>query len=222
MLYQSPRMQSIMESVQLVAPTDATVLVVGESGTGKESIARAIHEASPRADQPFIIVDCGAVVGSLIESELFGHVKGAFTGAERDFSGRLKEADGGTVLLDEVGELPLDVQVKLLRFVQEQEIAPVGSKRSQKVDTRIIAATNRDLAAMAESGEFREDLYYRLNVFAITTPPLREREGDLLMLANHFLEDFSQQYGKDIRGFTREAEATLMEQQWPGNIRRAA
>lgn len=219
LLYQSARMQSIIDSVQLVAPTDATVLIIGESGTGKESIARAIHDASPRASRPFTIVDCGAVVGSLIESELFGHVKGAFTGADRDFSGRLKEADGGTVLLDEVGELPLDVQVKLLRFVQEHEIVPVGGSRFERVDTRIIAATNRDLTHLIETGEFREDLYYRLNVFTIETPPLREREGDLLLLARHFLDDFSRQYGKPIEGFTPEAEAALMEQRWPGNIR---
>lgn len=218
-LYTSPRMQGIMESVELVAPTDATVLIMGESGTGKESIARAIHESSHRSGKPFTIVDCGAVVGSLIESELFGHVKGAFTGADRDFSGRLKEADGGTVLLDEVGELPLDVQVKLLRFVQEQEIAAVGSNRYESVDTRIVAATNRDLKALVAGGEFREDLYYRLNVFSIETPPLRDREGDLMLLARHFLQEFAMEYGKQISGFTAEAEAVLADQRWPGNIR---
>lgn len=219
MLYRSPQMQGIAENVKLVAPTDATVLVVGESGTGKEKLARAIHAASPRSDKPFIIVDCGAVVGSLIESELFGHVKGAFTGAERHFSGRLKEADGGTVLLDEVGELPLDVQVKLLRFVQEHEIAAVGSNRYESVNTRIIAATNRDLLALVAQGLFREDLYYRLNVFTIETPPLRDRREDILLLAQHYLGFYAKRYGKRIAGFSRDAEQALQEQRWPGNIR---
>ena len=218
-LYESPQMEGIAESIKLVAPTDATVLIIGESGTGKEKLARAIHGASPRSDHPFIIVDCGAVVGSLIESELFGHVKGAFTGADRNFSGRLKEAEGGTVLLDEVGELPLDVQVKLLRFVQEHEIAAVGSNRYETVNTRVIAATNRDLVALVAEGNFREDLYYRLNVFTIETPPLRERKEDILLLARHYLTVYARRYSKRIDGFTREAEQALMEQRWPGNIR---
>ncbi len=219
LLFQSTRMQSIMESVNLVAPTEATVLIIGESGTGKERLARAIHDASPRANKPFTIVDCGAVVGSLIESELFGHVKGAFTGADRNASGRLKESDGGTVLLDEVGELPLDVQVKLLRFVQEHQIAAVGSNRYESVNARVIAATNRDLEALVQQGKFREDLFYRLNVFTIETPPLRERHGDVLMLARHYLGFYAQQYGKRISGFTPDAEQALVEQAWPGNIR---
>lgn len=219
LVYRSPRMESIMESVNLVAPTDATVLIVGESGTGKERLARAIHKASKRSNQPFVIVDCGAVVGSLIESELFGHVKGAFTGADRNFSGRLKEAQGGTVLLDEVGELPLDVQVKLLRFVQEHQVAAVGSNKYETVDTRVIAATNRDLATLIREGKFREDLYYRLNVFSIETPPLREREGDVLVLARHYLDHYAHQYNKAISGFTSEAERALLQQPWPGNIR---
>lgn len=219
LIYSSPRMESIMESVRLVAPTDATVLIVGESGTGKEKLARAIHDASERKDKPFIIVDCGAVVGSLIESELFGHVKGAFTGADRNFSGRLKEADGGTVLLDEVGELPLDVQVKLLRFVQEHQIAAVGSNRYESVDTRIVAATNRDLSALVADGQFREDLYYRLNVFTIEPPPLRERREDILVLARHYLAFYASRYGKSVDGFTADAEQVLREHRWPGNIR---
>jgi len=159
------------------------------------------------------------VVGSLIESELFGHVKGAFTGADRNFSGRLKEADGGTVLLDEVGELPLDVQVKLLRFVQEHQIVAVGGNRYETVDTRVIAATNRDLVSLVREGRFRDDLYYRLNVFSIETPPLRDREDDVLLLARHYLKVYSQRYGKQIRGFTEDAEQALMQQRWPGNIR---
>ncbi len=218
-IYRSPRMKSILDSVELVAPTEATVLIVGESGTGKESIARRIHELSPRASKPFTIVDCGAVVSSLVESELFGHVRGAFTGADRDFPGRLKEADGGTVLLDEVGELPLDVQVKLLRFVQDQQFVPVGGRGYERVDTRIVAATNRDLEAAVREGSFREDLFYRLNVFAINVPPLRDREGDLVLLARHFLARYAAQYGKQIVGFTAEAEAALLEQPWLGNIR---
>ncbi|HKI75458.1 MAG TPA: sigma-54 dependent transcriptional regulator, partial [Pseudomonadales bacterium] len=219
LLFRSAQMQAVMESVKLVAPTDATVLVVGESGTGKERLARAIHDASTRSDKPFIIVDCGAVVGSLIESELFGHVKGAFTGADRNFSGRLKEANGGTVLLDEVGELPLDVQVKLLRFVQEHQIAAVGSNRYETVDTRIVAATNRDLPALVAAGEFREDLYYRLNVFSIVTPPLRDRPEDIMLLARHYLGVYASRYGKRITGYSKDAERALQEQQWPGNIR---
>lgn len=219
LLFRSPRMQGILENVKLVAPTDATVLIVGESGTGKERLARAIHTQSARRDKPFIIVDCGAVVGSLIESELFGHVKGAFTGADRNSSGRLKEAEGGTVLLDEVGELPLDVQVKLLRFVQEHQIVAVGSSRYETVDTRVIAATNRDLRALVSTGQFREDLYYRLNVFTIDTPPLREREGDVLLLARHYLKVYAAQYGKAVAGFTADAERALVQQRWPGNIR---
>ncbi|MCB1693718.1 MAG: sigma 54-interacting transcriptional regulator [Pseudomonadales bacterium] len=219
LVFRSPRMHSILESVNLVAPTDATVLIVGESGTGKERLARRIHEVSPRADKPFVIVDCGAVVGSLIESELFGHVKGAFTGADRHASGRLKEAAGGTILLDEVGEMPLDVQVKLLRFVQEHEVAPVGGTRYESVDTRVIAATNRDLEALVAQGKFREDLYYRLNVFTIETPPLRDRDGDVLLLANHYLKRFARQYGKPVTGFTPDAERALVQQRWPGNIR---
>lgn len=219
MLYRSPQMKAIVASAKLVAPTEATVLIVGESGTGKEKMARTIHNASARSDKPFIIVDCGAIVSSLIDSELFGHVKGAFTGADRNFSGRLKEADGGTLLLDEIGELPLDVQVKLLRFVQEHQIAAVGSNRYESVDTRIIAATNRDLVSLVEEGQFREDLYYRLDVFKIETPPLRERPDDILMLAQHYLAFYARSYGKRIVGFTHEAEQALLEHRWPGNIR---
>jgi DNA-binding NtrC family response regulator len=219
LLYSSPRMESIVDSVKLVAPTDATVLIVGESGTGKGELAAMIHRESPRRDKAFITVDCGAVATSLIESELFGHVRGAFTGADRNFSGRLKEAEGGTVFLDEIGELPLDVQVKLLRFVQDHEVAAVGSARYERVDTRVIAATNRDLTALVEAGEFREDLFYRLNVFTIETPPLRDREDDIQLLARHFLAEYATQYDKKIDGFTPEAERALLQQQWAGNVR---
>jgi DNA-binding NtrC family response regulator len=219
LIYQSPQMQSVLESCRLVAPTDATVLVSGESGTGKEMLAKAIHDFSTRAQQPYIIVDCGAMVGSLIESELFGHVKGAFTGADKQFSGRLKEAAGGTVLLDEIGELPLEVQVKLLRFVQERQIVAVGSSTYETVDTRIIAATNKDLKALVAAGQFREDLYYRLNVFAIESPPLRDRPEDILLLATHYLNSFAQRYSKPMHGFTMDAQQALRDYHWPGNVR---
>ena len=219
LIYRSAIMKSIVENIEMVGPTEATVLISGESGTGKELIAKTIHENSKRKDKPYIIVDCGAIVSSLIESELFGHIKGSFTGADKNFSGRLKEADGGTVLLDEIGELPLDVQVKLLRYVQERQLAPVGSNRYELVDTRVIAATNRDLQALVREGNFREDLYYRLNVFAIDTPPLRARQGDIMLLANHYLNIYSAQYNKNLQGFTENAEKALVEHNWPGNIR---
>lgn len=219
MIYSSPRMRSVLESCELVAPTDATVLIVGESGTGKGMLARHIHEKSSRADKPFIIVDCGAVVGSLIESELFGHEKGAFTGADKKFTGKLKEADGGTILLDEIGELPLDVQVKLLRFVQEREVVAVGSTHYESVDTRVIAATNKDLKALVSEGAFREDLFYRLNVFAIETAPLRERREDVMELAHHYMKIYARRYEKVLYGFSAEAEQALIEYSWPGNIR---
>ncbi|MFT4797775.1 MAG: DNA-binding NtrC family response regulator [Candidatus Azotimanducaceae bacterium] len=219
LVFASPRMKSLIETVQLVAETDATVLIEGESGTGKEMLARKIHEESDRKGKPFIIVDCGAVVSSLIESELFGHRKGAFTGADKDFIGRLREADGGTVLLDEIGELPLEVQVKLLRYVQDKEIVSVGGSQYQTINTRIIAATNKDLKAQVESGQFREDLFYRLNVFTVDAPPLRERGDDVILLAQHYLVVYATQYKKSITGFTAEAQRALVQYGWPGNIR---
>jgi DNA-binding NtrC family response regulator len=211
-----------LERVDLVAPTHATVLITGESGSGKEVMAQTVHRNSPRSDKPFIIVDCGAVVGSLIESELFGHTKGAFTGADSHFVGRLKEAEGGTVLLDEIGELPLDVQVKLLRYVENREIAPVGSSRYQSVDTRVIAATHRNLRALVDEGTFREDLFYRLNVFTLEMPPLRERRDDVLSLARHFLSMYAGQYERGSIGFSEDAEQALLQYSWPGNIRELA
>jgi hydrogenase-4 transcriptional activator len=219
LVHNSPQMASILESVKLVAPTDATVLLMGDSGTGKELLARHLHESSKRKDQPFVIVDCGTVVESLIESELFGHEQGAFTGADRRFPGRLKEAAGGTVLLDEIGDLPLPVQVKLLRFVEDRTVAAVGSTRYEPVDTRVIAATNKDLKSMVDSGLFREDLYYRLNVFTIRTLPLRERPDDVLVLAKHYLALYAQQYGKGALVFSAEAEQALKQYRWPGNVR---
>ncbi len=219
LIYKSHEMKEVLDTANLAAPTDATVLLTGESGTGKELIARFIHEHGPRRETPLVVVDCGAVAPSLIESELFGHVKGAFTGATSNFNGKLKDANGGTVLLDEVGELPLETQVKLLRFVQDRELAPVGSNRYESVDARVIAATNKDLKEMVERGEFREDLFYRLNVFSISVPPLRDRVDDILEIARHYLEVFAARYKKRVIGFTEEAEQALLRYSWPGNIR---
>lgn len=219
LVYESPEMQEVLATANLAAPTDATVLVSGESGTGKELVSRYIHEHGDRWNKPLVIVDCGAVAPSLIESELFGHVKGAFTGATASFKGRLKEAEGGTVLLDEVGELPLATQVKLLRFVQERQVAAVGSNQYETVDARVIAATNKDLKAMVDAGEFREDLYYRLNVFSISVPPLRDRRSDILKVAGHYLELFARRYNKRVTGFTTDARQALLSYDWPGNVR---
>jgi diguanylate cyclase (GGDEF)-like protein/PAS domain S-box-containing protein len=219
LLYKSLQMESLMEHVRLVAPTDATVLITGESGTGKELLASTIHQQSQRRDYPLVIVDCGAIVESLIESELFGYVKGAFTGAQSSSPGRLKEAHGGTIFLDEIGELPVDTQVKLLRFVQHRQLVAVGGTQYETVDTRVIAATNKNLKLLVEQGKFREDLYYRLNVFAIHCPPLRDRAEDVLLLARRFLKRYAKQYNKQITGFTPDAEIALQEYSWPGNIR---
>jgi transcriptional regulator with GAF, ATPase, and Fis domain len=219
LILQSPEMRHVLETADLAAPTDATVLLSGESGTGKELVSRYIHERGNRADKPMVVVDCGAVAPSLIESELFGHVKGAFTGATSNFKGRLREADGGTVLLDEIGELPLETQVKLLRFVQDRQVAAVGTNQYDIVDARVIAATNKDLKEMVDAGDFREDLFYRLNVFSILLPPLRDRTADILPIARHYLEVFAKRYNKRITGFSPEAEQALLGHDWPGNVR---
>ena len=218
-VYRSAQMESILETIRTVAPTDVTILITGESGTGKEMLALAVHEYSDRQKKPFITVDCGSISQNLIEAELFGHVKGAFTGAQRASEGRIVQAEGGMLFLDEVGELPLDVQAKLLRFVQEKEINPVGAKRSRRVDVRIVAATNRDLAKEVAMGRFRGDLYYRLQVVTVTSPALRNRSEDILPLAQHFLEKFALQYQKGIRRFSSDAERALLEYTWPGNVR---
>ena len=215
----SPSMESVLESARRVAPTDMTVLVNGESGTGKELLARTLHQLSTRRDKPLVVVDCGAIATTLIDSELFGHERGAYTGAERRTTGRLLEADGGTILLDEIGELPLEVQSKMLRFVQEKQFTPVGSSQPQTVDVRVIAVTNRDLTSEVAAGRFREDLYHRLNVVRLVVPPLRERPEDILPLARHFLEQFSIQYRKRVHRLSEEAEACLMADAWPGNVR---
>lgn len=209
----------VREQIIKVAGTSATVLITGESGTGKELVARAIHAHSPRHDKPFVPINCSAIPEALLESELFGHVKGAFTGAVRDKKGLIEEAQGGTLFLDEIGDLPPVLQVKLLRLLQEGEYKPVGSNVIKKADVRYIAATNRDLLAKIEKGEFREDLFYRLNVFRIHVPPLRERKEDIQLLAHHFLSKYTAIHGKNIRGFTQEAINKLLAHSWPGNVR---
>jgi diguanylate cyclase (GGDEF)-like protein len=219
LVYRSQEMETILATARRVARTDATVLITGESGTGKELLARTVHELSTRRSKPMVIVDCGSIPTTLMESELFGHEKGAYTGAHGRRVGRLAEADGGTVLLDEIGEIPLDVQSKLLRFVQEKQFTTVGGTKPQQVDVRIIAATNRDLAVEVAEGRFREDLYYRLNVIRIEVPPLRQRPDDILHLARYFLEGFSIQYQKSVRRFSEQAEAEMVAHSWPGNIR---
>jgi diguanylate cyclase (GGDEF)-like protein len=219
MVFQSQAMTSLLDTTSRVAATDATVLVTGESGTGKEMLAHALHSLSPRHNKPHVIVDCGAIPASLMDSELFGRERGAFTGAERRSLGRLAQADGGTVFLDEIGELPLEVQAKLLRFVQERTVTMVGSTTVQTIDVRIIAATNRDLEDDVRSGRFREDLFHRLNVVRLRMPPLRERRDDITLLARHFLDVFAMQYSKAVRAFTPEAEAALEDHAWAGNVR---
>jgi DNA-binding NtrC family response regulator len=214
-----PKMREVLELVAQVGPSKASVLVTGESGTGKELIAEAIHAASPRAKQPFVRLHCAALAESLLESELFGHERGAFTGAVARREGRFKQADGGTLFLDEIGEIPGGTQVKLLRFLQDKTLERVGGNESLKVDVRIIAATNRDLAAEIKNGAFREDLYYRLNVVAVELPPLRERRGDIAPLASFFLRRYAAENGKTIDGFSDDAVARLVGYGWPGNVR---
>ena len=219
LVYKSPQMDGVLDTLKKVAPTDVTVLITGESGTGKEMLARALHDMSARSSRPIITVDCGAIAHSLMETELFGHVKGAYTGAQGSSPGRIIKAEGGTLFLDEIGEIPLEIQAKLLRFLQEKEFTPVGGTRSQRVDVRIVAATNRDLADEVARGQFRGDLYYRLHVVTLTAPPLRKRPDDILPLARHFLEKFSLEYGKTSRSLNPGAERALQEYPWPGNVR---
>lgn len=219
LVYRSSRMQAVVDILNKVAPTDVTVLITGESGTGKDKLAHTVHELSDRKDKLFITMDCGAIAHSLIDSELFGHVKGAYTGAQNASTGRIIKAEGGTLFLDEIGELPLDTQAKLLRLIQEKEITPVGGTQPIKVDVRIVAATNRDLAKEVAQGKFRGDLYYRLQVVAVTSPPLRERPADILPLANHFMEQFCADYGKSGLSFNAASEKVLLDYSWPGNVR---
>lgn len=215
----SPAMVKLLETVALVAPSEATVLITGESGTGKELIAGAIHFNSARKDGPFVKINCAAITDTLLESELFGHEKGSFTGAERRKEGRFLQANGGSILLDEISEMPLSMQVKLLRVLQEREITRVGGETAVKTDVRVIAATNRDLKEMVSSGSFREDLYYRLNVVSLNTPPLRVRMEDIPLLAQNFLEMFSEKNRKKIKGFTPAAMDAIIKYNWPGNVR---
>ncbi len=215
----SPEMRQVIRLGQRAAQSTIPILIEGESGVGKELIARAIQGSSDRAGRPFVTVNCGAIPENLIESILFGHEKGSFTGASEKHLGKFQEADGGTLFLDEIGELRLDMQVKLLRVLQEGEVDPVGSKRPVKVDVRIISATNRDLAELTREGQFREDLYYRLNVFPIYVPPLRERRGDVPALARHFIERFAAEEHKTVSGLTPEARDLIERYSWPGNVR---
>ncbi len=215
----SPALLAVLKEVEQVSATDATVLLLGETGTGKELVAHAIHEGSGRREQPLIRVNCAAIPGSLIESELFGHEKGAFTGATQRRDGRFTLADGGTLFLDEVGELPPELQVKLLRVLQEGEFEPLGSALTRKVDVRLIAATNRDLQAEVSAKRFREDLFYRLNVFPIRLPPLRERDNDVLELASEFVRRFASDMGREISPFDEAVKQALRTYTWPGNVR---
>ena len=215
----SAKMQAVIKMIAKVAATDSTVLICGESGTGKELIARAVHANSRRRDKVFFAVDCGTLSGNLLESELFGYVKGAFTGAYKNKDGIFKSADSGTVFLDEISNISPEVQGKLLRFLETHEFLPLGTTSTQKVDVRLILATNRDLLEMVKEGSFRQDFYYRIFVYPIFTPPLRERKSDILPIAYHFLRQLSEMTGKKITGFSKEASDRIITYDWPGNVR---
>ncbi len=219
MIGTSPQMQSVFTSIRKVATTDAPVLIVGESGTGKELVAKAVHRLSPRRGGPFIVINCSAIPETLLESELFGHEKGAFTGAHVQRKGRFEMANGGSLFLDEIGELSPTLQVKLLRFLQEQKVERIGGREEIDLDVRVMAATNKDLKAAMKDGNFREDLYYRLGVVVIPMPPLREREGDIVVLATALLHRFASENKKKIAGFTQQSLNTMENYHWPGNIR---
>jgi formate hydrogenlyase transcriptional activator len=215
----SPALESVLAEVERVAPTDSTVLVIGETGTGKELIARAIHNMSPRCGHPFVKLNCAAIPFDLLESELFGHEKGAFTGAVTQRAGRFEIADTGTLFLDEIGDLPLALQPKLLRVVQEQEFERLGSGRTHRINVRLVAATHRDLGQMVAQSEFRSDLYYRLNVFPVVVPPLRDRRDDIPHLVLHFVELFSRRMGKRIEQIPQPTMDAFFSHDWPGNVR---
>ena len=216
---QSPAMRAVFDLVQQVAPTRASVLLLGESGTGKELVAKVLHQLSPRARQPMVTVHCAALAPSLLESELFGHEKGAFTGAHERRIGRFEQVQGGTLFLDEIGEIDASVQIKLLRFLSERTFERVGSNKTLSADLRLISATNKDLEALVKAGSFREDLFFRLRVVEILLPPLRERGDDVMLLAQAFLRDFTLENNKTIPGFTSEAVDALLRYSWPGNVR---
>ncbi|MBX3475640.1 MAG: sigma-54-dependent Fis family transcriptional regulator [Planctomycetes bacterium] len=215
----SPAMQQVFSRLKQVAPTDARVLVTGENGTGKELVARALHFNSRRRQGPLVAVNCGALTGGVLDSELFGHVKGAFTGALKDHMGKFEAADNGTLFLDEVGEMPLETQVKLLRVIENKEVTPVGSNTARKIDVRLISATNKNLEEQVKKGLFREDLYFRLKVVQIHLPALRERQGDIPLLAQNFVREFARQYGKEITGMDQAVLSALIAHPWPGNVR---
>ncbi|HXU89401.1 MAG TPA: sigma-54 dependent transcriptional regulator [Methylomirabilota bacterium] len=219
LLGESPAMQSVFEQIEAVARSESTILLVGESGTGKELVARAIHWNGPRRDRAFVAVNCAAIPDGLLESELFGHEKGAFTGADRKRRGLFTEASGGTIFLDEIGDMSLALQAKLLRALQDKTVRAVGGNEEVRLDVRVISATNRDIEALVRQGSFREDLYYRLAVIPIRLPSLRERVEDVPLLARHFLERTAATLGKRVDGFTEDAMAWLQKQRWPGNIR---
>jgi DNA-binding NtrC family response regulator len=216
---ESDEMQSVFELIRKVAGTDANVLVLGENGTGKELVARAVHRRSERADGPFVTADLGALSPSLFESELFGHVEGAFTGAESDRAGRFEAADGGTLFLDEIGNIPMELQKKLLTVLQRREVTRVGDVEARPVDIRLVCATNQPIYDAMDEGDFRQDLLFRINTVEIDLPPLREREDDVLLLARHFLEEYADTYNAATEGFTDEARSALHQYHWPGNVR---
>ena len=215
----SEAMQKVCRTVEKVAPVDATVLLLGESGTGKEVLARAVHELSPRATKRFVAINCAAIPENLLESELFGYEKGAFTGAAKQTKGKIEYADGGTFFLDEVGDLPMPLQAKLLRFLQERVVERLGGREEIPVDVRVVCATHQDLRRLIEEGRFREDLFYRISEITINIPPLRDRPGDAVLLAHAFLERYSEQFKKAIKGFSPDAVAAIETHRWPGNVR---
>jgi two-component system nitrogen regulation response regulator NtrX len=215
----SPVMEKLREQIRAAAPTDGRIVIFGENGTGKEVVAQSIHAMSMRSEEPFVEVNCAAIPEELIESELFGHVKGAFTGASESKKGKFQLADGGTLFLDEIGDMSLKTQAKVLRVLQEQTFEPVGGTRSQRVDVRVVAATNKDLARLIQHGAFREDLYFRLNVLPLEIPPLRERRSDIRELVRHFLEEFASHYGREVPELSEDAVTALDGYGWPGNVR---
>ena len=221
-VFEDPKSQALLDHIQQVAPSEASVLIIGETGTGKELVARHIHNLSARRNRPFVAVNCGAFSESLVEAELFGHEKGAFTGALSAKAGWFEEANGGTLFLDEIGDLPLDLQANLLRFLQEKHIERVGGNQPIPVDVRVLAATHVDLEAAIVNGRFREDLYYRLNVLQVVTAPLRERQGDVAMLASHFARYYSLETGRRPRTFSDDALMSMGNHGWPGNVRELA
>lgn len=215
----APQMLKVCRFVEKVAPNDVTVLLLGESGTGKELLAQAVHQLSPRKDKPFCAINCAAIPENLLESELFGHEKGAFTGAVKQTKGKIEMADGGTLFLDEIGDVPLPLQVKLLRFLQERVVERIGGRQLISVDVRIVCATNQNLEELMASGAFREDLFYRLSEIVVEIPPLRDRDGDPEVLAHSFLAKFNEEQGRNVRGFSAAALTALAEHEWPGNVR---